>query len=236
MKNILLLLTLIPVWGVAQDVELRALPDFEKIVIHPFIDVELDESDSAKIFIESYNWEPNRVITELKGKKLHVYLEGLKTLKVKDHNFPGRDVRVKVYIAYPMLKKISLRGDGDLICHGAVTSKKFKLKIYGDSYADFQEIQSGYFKSALFGDVHLRVREGMVVEQKLNAYGDVQVEADGLKTQYCAIRAFGDSDMEVSVSDQMRYLAFGDATVSYKGNPRLRKTILGDAHIRKIRP
>ena len=52
----------------AQQSETRDLPEFHKLIVHPFIELELNAGDQPKMIIEAENWSTQDVIAEKDGK------------------------------------------------------------------------------------------------------------------------------------------------------------------------
>ena len=222
----------------AQEVEERTLQPYQKLVVHPYIDVELDQSSDPKIFISVDNWSLEDVIIEQKGKKLEVYLRGAHTDKVASGSNTWkkfRNVRVKIFLTYENLEKVSMRGDGSFHCRGPIEGEDFIFTLMGDSEAKFTSWDVDYLKTTIMGDGRVEMGKGQAHEQVWEVLGDGEIEATSLKGKECRLRLMGDSDIRIYATKKLSYKLFGESHISYRGNPNIAGTFsLGEKHIRRI--
>lgn len=218
------------VWGFGQE-DVRTLPPFTKLVIHPFIDVELNAGETSQMIVQTQNWNKEDVIVERNGETLDIYLRGLKTKDIKGSWEKHKQVRVKVFILYQDLKKISLRGDGDLICHGAIAGPLFKLKVFGDSEVRLAQLDVDKFKLSAFGDAEIYLAEGRAAHQKWSIFGDNEIMATGLRSESARLRLFGDNELTLNTRDHISCTSFGDMRLQVVGDPQINKTVFGDSQI-----
>jgi hypothetical protein len=90
------------------------------------------------------------------------------------------------------------------------------------------------FKVTIYGEGELKVEDGVVVHQSYIAYGESKVEANKIENGSTSIRAFGEGDFRINVSDRLQVSAFGEAQITYHGSPTIHKgLVVGEATIRK---
>ncbi|MEM6631681.1 MAG: DUF2807 domain-containing protein [Bacteroidota bacterium] len=225
-----------PVLG--QEVEERKLEPYEKLIVHPYIDVELDESDESKIFISTKNWPIEDVIVQQKGKKLEVFLRGANTDKIVQSSNSWkkfRNVRVKVFLTYKDLNQVSMRGDGSFHCRGPIQGEAFSISLVGDSEAQFSSWKVDQLKASIIGDGKIHMGTGEARRQIWKVLGDGKIEASNLKARECRIRSLGDSDIRVYATRGLTYKIIGESSISYKGSPNIKGAFsIGEKHIRRI--
>ena len=222
-----------------QQTEQRTLNSYDKLSVHPYIDVELDQGSDPKVFIVANNWDTDDVIVEQKGSKVVIYLKGAKADKINTNanNWKKyRDVRVKVILTYEELKQISMKGDGTLTCWGPIEQNKFKLSLMGDCEASFDSWEVGRLKASVMGDTELDLGKGKATSQVWSIFGDSEINASSLKGDHCKIRAFGNSDIQVFATNHLQYKVFGESEISYKGNPHISASMaLGESKLNRIK-
>ncbi len=239
MKSIILpLLCLICFSLQAQQTEQRSLKTYEKLVIHPYVDIELDQGDEPKAFVVAQNWDTEDVLIEQKGKELHIFLRGAKTNqlnKMGNHWKKYGKTQVKVILTYQELKKISMRGDGELTCLGPIEQDRFSLTLMGDCKATFAHWEVNKLNASLMGDSDLDLGSGVARTQVWSIFGDCSLEASELKGKQCRIRSFGDSDIRVYSTQSLHYKIFGESRIAYRGNPVIKASLaLGEKTLKKI--
>ncbi len=233
MKRLFILFLLSPVfYGNAQVGEVEVDP-FTNVMIHPYFQVELRKGTTEKIEFLSSTVDLNRINVEVNGRTLHVYLDDAKVAfkKIIADNFdPYRDgTRVKAIITYKSIEKLSVYGEERLTVSNDIDQRKLQLKIYGGADVRFEAINAGHLKVGLYGDNKLSIKGGDVSNQVFTSYGDNEVHARSLHGSYLKFVNFGDNKLYVGRQEYVKVTAFGDATLSFIGDPILdRKIALGD--------
>jgi Putative auto-transporter adhesin, head GIN domain len=66
-------------------------------------------------------------------------------------------------------------------------------------------------------------------------YGESKINSLGITSNTTKIIAYGEADFQVNVSDEIKITAFGEASLAYKGNPRINRWFhIGEMQISKI--
>ncbi|HNP19241.1 MAG TPA: DUF2807 domain-containing protein [Fulvivirga sp.] len=223
----------------AQTIE-RDLDTFNKLIVDPFINVELIAGDQEHIEITYDNIDPELINADLRGKTLHLYLDYAKInwrLMHRDFHMPRKYeyASVNVKVTYKSLKKIQMRGEEKLVCNSSLTGKKLKLKVYGENNIELADVASKKFKASLFGDNELLV-SGTTTNQIFNTFGDNTIKASKLEGRNVKTTGFGASHIDISVADYLRVVQFGEGSVSYSGDPVIgRKLLIGETELRRVK-
>ena len=217
------------------QIEERSLSHFKKVVVHPYIDVEMEPGSQPGIVVEANGIDLEDIITETRGKTLQVYLRGARTNKIQTIDWKRFEhVDVKVYITYPELRKLSLRGDGMTRMIGPLHGEKFTLKLFGDQEVDIAAMELDWLKTVIYGEADLRILAGHAYFQKWKIFGEADVDALGLEGDEGKVRVFGQSDMKLNLTHHLGCTIFGESKIRYKGNPSLSNVILGDGNVKRV--
>ena len=241
MKRTLLLSCLIVVgaWALAQG-EQRSVSFFNKIVVHPYIDVELEPGDSPDVKVEAQGIDLEEVITENHGRTLQVYLRGARSNKIKnlqdmDINWRKyKDVKVTVSITYPALKKLSLRGETTTHLIGPTHGKKLILKLFGEQEFYAAGMALDYLKTVIYGEADIEMLAGYAYLQKWKVFGEANVDATGLEGEDGKVRVFGESEMKLNLTQHLGCTVFGESKIRYVGNPDVDNVVLGEGNVKPL--
>lgn len=218
---------------------------FNKIILSPNIDLRLVEGNSESVKIQSSKISSDKITVEVKGKTLRIYLEDAKfSTKNRKEYRDNSKMSVPIYqgavatilVTYKDLKKLSIRGEEEVVCESRLSAKKFVIKMYGEAELTMKEVNIGLLKTALFGENVLEIKRGVVQEQIYRTYGENEVKVQGLENETARFKSFGDNEFDVNTSEEIKLFAMGDSKVSYTGDAHFRKgLVLGDSKIRKMK-
>lgn len=217
------------------------LDPFNKLIVDPYINVELVKGNEEKIQVFYDNVDPEEIISEQRGKTLHLYLADAKIgwrLFTND-NYRYRKYRyaeVKMVITYKNLKNIQFRGEEQLTCDDEISGSRLKLKAYGETDIRIASMDIRRLKIALYGENSLLVSAGNTYDQTINTYGENRVDASMLKSYGTSTKSFGENKVSVNASEYIRAMYFGEGELRYSGHPIMeRKWLIGEVDVRKIR-
>lgn len=199
---------------------------FSQVVISDGIDLILDYGEEQTMDISYFNVNQEDIITEVKGKKLRIYMRGCKR-GCKNDAYTHADVQIR--LTYKDLDKLVVMGDNDVQHLNNISSNKFTLKSYGDNRISFNEIHTRKFKTSLYGDNELQIEGGEVERLKVKAFGDHKIKLSKLACVTGKVHAFGDNNINLQIHQQLNLTMFGDASIRCQGNPWVdKKIVLGD--------
>lgn len=217
---------------------------FDKVIVSPHIEVTFIQGDKEAVTIEELQLPKEKLNIDLTGNTLHIYLEGAKTTtkhkKVYWDNYKRKEpiyrgTQVKATITYIKLDELSLRGEEKFVCESPIKGEKFKLKIYGEPEVYIHKVKLQNLLTTIYGDSRLEIKEGSIENQKITSYGESTINTLGVDNKTAKITCYGETDFKGNVSDRLKVTAFGEATISYKGNPNIDKGIvIGEATIQRV--
>lgn len=220
----------------------RPLDPFSKIVVSPKIKLVISKGEKESIRVTASNVDASQLNIEVKGQKLHIYLDEARYIEKRHRMWEDgyswkksmyRDVSVTAYVTYRELKGIEMRGEETLTCEDTLRSKKFKLITYGRTEARFAGIKTGKFKAVMYGENSLKIESGVTGHQKYALYGENMVETRGVDSKTAATTIYGEGRVAMHVTDEVRLNAFGEPVVSVEGSAHLSKgLVIGRVGIR----
>jgi hypothetical protein len=213
---------------------------FDKIIVSPHIQVTYVEGNEENVVIEKCSVPLNKIHIEVNGKTLRIYLDGAREITKNEDGYKGKQsinngTIVTATINYKTLHKLSIRGNETQVCQSLVKGNKFRLKIYGDPHVFLNAVNLGQLQAAIYGDGELVIKAGSIADQKYTVYGQSKINSIAVENNTTKIIAYGEGNFRVNVSDELKIVSFGEASVSYKGNPKINKWFhFGEMQISKI--
>lgn len=192
------------------DREIREVKNFQSVVVNSGVDVFIMQGDEHKVEVEASKDVIHRIITEVKGETLHVYVKG---------NFRWRfkDIR-KVYISAPDYKVISANGGADV--RGNNTIKTDMLSLQSSGGGDiYLSVETTTLKLNCNGGADISV-EGNTDNLMASASGGADIDARKLLAKNVEVSASGGGDADVFASEKITAHASGGGDVHYSGSPK----------------
>lgn len=230
---------------IAQSNTITIDKDFDKIIVNPHIEVVFREGENESVVVEDISVSMDKLNVEVKGKTLHVYLDGARPLtkskKGKDEwgnnkssIYKGRIV--KMIITSKNVKEYSLRGEEKIVFDSPINRKELQLKIYGESEVTINELIVDELEVAMYGENELKIKKGSTQYQKFVLYGESDINTLDLENKTTKVVAYGEGFLQLNTLEKLKITAYGEAKILYKGDPEITKRIiLGEATIKKIK-
>ncbi|MGC4035882.1 MAG: head GIN domain-containing protein [Chitinophagaceae bacterium] len=242
-KSILAIFLAITTVGVSAQTT-TAVHHFDKVIVSQYVSVTFVEGNEEAVTVEKCSVPMEKLNIEVNHGTLRIYLEGAKDLDkgettyqdgYKHRNSLYHGTVVTATITYKTLDELSIRGEEKQLCQSPLKGKKFRLKIYGESDVKLNEVDLGELHATLYGESTLEIKAGSVGDQKYTVYGESKINALGIQGATSRITAYGEAEFKMNVSDEIKMTAFGEASLAYKGNPRISKWFhFGEMQISKI--
>ncbi|MBS1664559.1 MAG: DUF2807 domain-containing protein [Bacteroidetes bacterium] len=218
---------------------------FTKVIVSPYIQVTFVEGNTESVTINSLIVDSSKLHVEVNNKTLRLYLDGAKDIphNQKEYNENGHSNSYPLYpnhaviatVTYQKLESLSLRGEETQLCESPLDVRKFNLYIYGASRVIFTEMHARSMHAAIYGESTLEIRSGNIEEQRYTCYGEGKIHATAITGRSSKLKAFGEAEFNMNVSDRIKLTAFGEAKLRYMGNPSIVKGIhIGELHVEKI--
>jgi len=217
---------------------------FEKVVVSPHIEVTFVEGNKESVSIESITVPMEKMNVVVKNNTLSVYLDDAKITSNKRKGKHNGNVRntsiyngtvVRATITYKKISSLDLRGEEKFVFKNNINRDKLRLNIYGESQVYMNEVDLNNLQVAIYGESYLEITKGSIENQKLTAYGESTVNTSNIENKETKLTAYGDGSFQLNVSKKLKISSYGEATITYSGNPEIDKgIIIGETKITRV--
>jgi hypothetical protein len=192
------------------NAQVRNVGSFSEISVGGSVDLYLSPDDHEVVVVSAS--EPSyrdRIQTRVEGGQLKIGFEN------KGFGRWPSGMKLKAYVSFRMLTKLTASGSSDVYVNGVIKSEKLTINLSGASdfkgavdVAELNLDQSGSSDSQL---------SGRATRLKVELSGASDLKGYGLETDYCDIKASGASDSQITVNKELSVHASGANDVNYKG-------------------
>ena len=222
----------------------KTVESFSKVVISPHIETTFVQGNEESVTILDSTEPEDKINIEVSAHTLRVYLDDAKeTTKHEKINKNGTKMKVPIYkgkvlsiiVTYKNIDELSLRGEQHTICNSLIDVEKFKLKIYGESQVTFNDVKLLEFDADIYGESQLTIQKGAIENQKITAYGESEINLIAVDNKISKLKAYGEAEFTIQASEDIKFTAYGEAKLRYKGSASISKGIsFGDFEISQI--
>lgn len=197
------------------NVELREASNFTGIDVSGGFDVFLTNGTEETVGVSASNADYQKYIkVEVKNGVLHIYF------KPNSARWNVRNLRLKAYISYKTLNKLSISGATDVRLMDTWRTTSAHIELSGASdlvgAVDFEEARVNQN-----GASDMRI-SGTVGKINVDLSGASTFKGYELATQYCNARASGASDIRITVNKELSVNVSGASDVYYRGEALIR--------------
>jgi Putative auto-transporter adhesin, head GIN domain len=194
---------------------------FNAIKISGGIDLYLSQYETESMAVsateEKYR---NNIKTVVENGTLKIYYDS-------DLGWTKGNKKLKVYLSFKSIEKITASGACDIHVAGTITVPRLLLDLNGAS--DFKgSVAVDEFSLELSGASDVTVA-GTATNVKIQSSGASDVKAYDLISDYCTARASGASDIKITVNKELNADAGGASDISFKGNGVIKNIQSGGA-------
>jgi hypothetical protein len=204
-----------------KNAQKRNVQGFHGIEISSGVDLYLSQGSEEAVAISAANAEVrDRIITEVSGGILHIYIE-TRFWHWNDWNHG----HLKAYVSVRQLDQLSAHGGSDVYIQDEIHADNLKMHLSGGSdlrgklhIGDLDVAQSGGSDAYVSGTaqtLHVHTTGG-------SDYHGYDLAADN-----CDVEASGGSDIYLTVNKELKASAHGGSDVHYKGKGSLRDASTG---------
>jgi hypothetical protein len=208
-STLIMMLTFCASFVFAQGEETRQMPSFSKLSTGGSWDVILEQGDREEVRLESKNLDLNKVITEVSGNTLKIYLE--------EGNY--RNLNLKVYVTYRELEEIKHGGSGNLISESDIEAADLSLAFGGSGDARFQNIHADNLKVKMAGSGNVSIKGGTVGQLKVNQSGSGNFKGMDLQAEEVDVTKAGSGNTAITANRSLAVSSAGSGNIQYQGNP-----------------
>ncbi|AXY76145.1 DUF2807 domain-containing protein [Paraflavitalea soli] len=222
MKKIgLFLLMILPVALMAQkqvinddNAQPRTVGSFHAIRVTNAIDLYLSQSDEEALAVSAVKPEfRDRIKTVVEDGVLKIsYDDDMKWWK--------GNKKLKVYVSFKTLDKLTATGASDVIVSGTLKANELAISMGGAS--DFKGTIEANVLDVNLSGASDAVVDGKVTTLRVDANGASDFKGFDLQADSCNVEASGASDIKVTVNKELNARASGASGVHYRGDGVIR--------------
>jgi hypothetical protein len=197
------------------NAEVRNVKGFQAIKVSHAIDLYLSQANDEVVAVSASKDEyRNRIKTEVENGVLKIWYDN-------DSKWMKGDKKLRAYVSFKTLDRLSASGASDVFVTGTIKSGDLNINMSGAS--DFKgAIQANSLTVDLSGASDMTVTAGSVTNLKIEVSGASEFQGYDLQTDNCSAKASGASDIKVTVNKELNAHASGASGVHYKGNGVIR--------------
>lgn len=222
MKNIVVfLLMLLPLAMMAQkqvindeNAQPRSIGSFHAIRVSNAIDLFLSQSDEEALAVSAIKPEfRDRIKTVVEDGALKISYDD-------DGKWWKGNKKLKVYVSFKTLDRLTATGASDVIVTGTIKANELAISMGGAS--DFKgKVEANSLDVNLSGASDASIG-GKVTVLKVDANGASDFKGYDLQADNCSAEASGASDIKVTVNKELNARASGASGIHYKGDGVIR--------------
>ncbi|HLO79917.1 MAG TPA: head GIN domain-containing protein [Chitinophagaceae bacterium] len=201
---------------------------FTEISVSGSIDLYLSPDDKEVVVVSAKEEQyRDKIVTRVVGNKLEIFFN--------NKNFSIRsDMRLKAYVSFKQLNRITASGSSDVYVNGIVKSDKLEIHISGSSdFSGAVDVNELRLDQSGSSDTKLSGRAGLV---DVDLSGASDMKAFDLNSDVCKAHASGSSDISVTVMKELYVNASGASDVHYKGTGTVREVkTSGSSSVKMVR-
>lgn len=199
--------------GYAQENnEIRKIGSFTRVSLSGPFEVYLKKGDKPALTIETEDFAPEDIITEIRNNTLHIEL---KDKKFKYKNFDTKSV---IYLTYTTLDRLDWSGAGNIKTESVLKGDKFELDISGAGNVNMDlDVKNLKVDMSGAGNIELK---GNATSQTVQMSGAGNYNGFDLKSEKANVSMSGVGNVRVYATDELSADASGVGAIRYKGNPK----------------
>lgn len=212
--------------GATASRQTRQITGFHGVSVTSGIDLYLTQKNVEEVNVEAESEDINKIITEVEGGILKIYIKEKSWLNMSWNNKPR-----KVYVSFKTLDKIDASAGSDVLSDGRL--KLGELKVDASSGSDVKldlEANQVNVGSSSGSDVSLK---GTANRLHVDASSGSDIDASELEAKDCNASVSSGSDIKVNVTENLDANASSGGDISYSGNPKtkdINESSGGDVH------
>jgi hypothetical protein len=188
---------------------------YHAIKVSGGIDIFLSQADNEVIAVSASEKRfKEEIKTTVDNGTLKIYYEG-------DKNWSRVNRKLKVYISFKQLDKISASGASEVMVVGSITGESLGLDLSGAS--GFRgKVKLSDLKMDLSGASDVKI-SGTANTVSIESSGASDVKGYELVTDICSAKASGASDINITVNKELNAHASGASDIFFKGTALIKE-------------
>ncbi|MBN1315395.1 MAG: DUF2807 domain-containing protein [Anaerolineales bacterium] len=203
----------------------RPVEPFNRISLEGIGHVMITEGDTPSCRIEAEASIMPYIVTQVINDTLCIRFRRIPFFSLNTND------PINFYVTVTSLNGIELSGAGRITCPQLVADQ-FDLRLSGAGTAALA-VESTEISTRISGASRVQLA-GKAVRQSVNISGAGACLAEELASQWCRVRISGAGKARVSVTEHLDASIHGAGSVSYTGNPTIKRKVSGAGRIRQM--
>lgn len=201
----------------------RMVSGYDEIVLDGSGNVTIIQGNKEKVVIDADKELMDRIVTEVKGRKLHL---GLKT----SWNWRPKSYSTIYYTVYIKdVSGLSINGSGD-IAADKVKSNDLSLRINGSGKVVIDNLKCNDLDVSINGSGECNVA-GKTRRQSVQISGSGDFNAKQLRSKSAEVHINGSGDVVLQADDELDVVVSGSGDVVYYGSPAVTTHVSGSGDV-----
>jgi hypothetical protein len=202
------------------NAEVRDVKNFHAIAVSSSFNVYISQGNEEAVAVSASEQKyRDEIRVDVENGILKI---GLKNDGKFWKGWNGDKMKLKAYISFKNIDKLTASGACDVHVQGTITAEDLKINLSGASDLKEGKINAKNLDVDISGasDVYL---SGTASEIKLEASGASDIKAIDLTVDYCDVHASGASSISITVNKELSAHASGASDIHYKGDGLIRE-------------
>jgi len=205
----------------ADKTEDRAVSGFHTVDLSGGYTLEIMQGEKESLRIEGDEEDLQKILTEVKNGILEIKVNGRITNSKK----------IKLYLTFKKLEKISSSGSIAMTGKGTLKFDKLDLDLSGAAVVDL-DIEAASLDADMSGSTDAKLR-GRIADLDIDISGAGSLDASSCISQNVEIEISGSGDARVNAAKTLNVEISGSGSVAYHGDPAIKKSVSGSGSVKK---
>lgn len=188
--------------------EKRDVGRFDGVQASGSMDIEVTDGEPASVEIEADDNALRYIVTEVDNGLLDVYFKP---------NISFDNVHAKVYVKAPGLKRLFVKGSGNITSKNTIKSQSVNTEISGSGNLE-ADVDAPDVKAQISGSGNLSLH-GRCKNFEGNISGSGDLKCKKLLSENAAVSIYGSGTAHIYSSVHLKATTAGSGDIYYGGNP-----------------
>jgi len=202
------------------NAEAREAKNFHAISVSNAFDVFISQGNEEAVAVSASEQKfRDNIGVEVKDGVLRIWIKNESKFW---RGFSGDKMKLKAYISFKTIDKLSVSGACDVRIQGSINAEDLHMSFTGASDLKEGKINAKKLSIDATGASDI-VLTGSATELDIEATGASDFKGFDFVTDYCNARAIGASSIDITVNKELSAHATGASDVHYKGDGLIRE-------------
>ncbi|HEY3389909.1 MAG TPA: head GIN domain-containing protein [Prolixibacteraceae bacterium] len=193
----------------------RQISGFHGISVSSGIDLYLTQKNVEEVFVEAKSDELDKIITEVEGGILKIYMKDKSWPHIGWNNEPR-----KVYVSFKTLDKLHASAGSDVNSLSVLKLDNLDLDVSSGSDVKLElDTRDLRVQSSSGSDVSLKGKADVAA---VSASSGSDIIAGDLEIKKCSAHVSSGSDINIRVTEEINAEASSGGDITYSGNPKVK--------------